>query len=320
MPDYSIYYKTQLPVESDWGSGNEWDIFVSAYMNDERVQRAFDRARAPMKRWIVLPEYQYPSGSLSGGDVFVGVPSDEATYVRAFWDTLGPDASKLSVCIDITGFIRSYLLFFIRWLFENGVRKFDVIYSEPIRYVKQEQTLFSDIAVEEVRQVAGYEGQHVPDVKNDLLIIGAGYEDHLISHVATNKDNAQKILLFGFPSLRADMYQENVLRAHLAEESVGARAEDASRTFFAPANDPFVTADVLHNIVTKMNERAKITNLYICPISTKPQALGFALFYLTERLNGPTSLIFPFCKTYSPETSAGITRIWKYTVELPAHS
>ena len=114
------------------------------------------------------------------------------------------------------------------------------------------------------------------------------------------------------------MYQENVLKAHLAEVSVGALAEETSRTFFAPANDPFITADVLGSIVAKIEGRRTITNLYLCPLSTKPQALGFALYYLTERLNGPTSLIFPFCKTYAPETAAGITRIWKYTVELPS--
>jgi hypothetical protein len=317
MPDYSIYYKSQLPVEADWAADNRWDLFISAYTHDQRVKRVFDKARAGVKRWIVLPEYQCDITQMSPDEVFVGQPSDEATYIRAFWDSLGPDASSKSLCIDITGFIRSYLLFMVRWLFESGVKRFDAIYSEPVRYVRQEQTQFSATAVEEVRQIAGYEGNHVPDASNDCLIIGAGYEDHLISHVAANKDNAQKVLLYGFPSLRADMYQENVLKAHLAEEAVGARAEDSSRTFFAPANDPFVTANVLHEIVSKANESSPVTNLYLCPLSTKPQALGFALYYLTECLNGPTSMIFPISTSYSPETTSGITRIWKYTVEFP---
>jgi hypothetical protein len=45
--------------------------------------------------------------------------------------------------------------------------------------------------------------------------------------------------------------------------------------------------------------------------------LGFAVYYLTERRNSATSLIFPFCEAYEQETSTGVSRIWKYTVELP---
>ena len=118
---------------------------------------------------------------------------------------------------------------------------------------------------------------HSPNLSNDLLIIGAGYENHLISQVAKFKDQSQKVLLFGFPSLRADMYQENVLKAHLSEENTGSKAFEDSRRYFAPANDPFVTASVLSEIVERYNTRTEITNLYLCPLATKAQTLGFAL-------------------------------------------
>ena len=93
---------------------------------------------------------------------------------------------------------------------------------------------------------------------------------------------------------------------------------DESSSFFAPANDPFVTAAVLQEIVKGLVTRNRLTNLYLSPLATKPQVLGFGLFYLTEWRNAPASLIFPFCQTYERETSAGIARIWKYTVDLPA--
>ena len=108
------------------------------------------------------------------------------------------------------------------------------------------------------------------------------------------------------------MYQENVLRVHRAKESLG----DSER-FFAPANDPFVTASVLSQIVTSMKERSPDSNFYLCPLATKAQTLGFALYYINECLNGPTSLLFPFSDTYSRETTKGCSRIWKYSVELP---
>lgn len=55
----------------------------------------------------------------------------------------------------------------------------------------------------------------------------------------------------------------------------------------------------------------------LCPLATKAQLLGFALYYLTECRNMPVSVLFPFCASYDRETTKGLTRIWKYTVELP---
>jgi hypothetical protein len=123
--------------------------------------------------------------------------------------------------------------------------------------------------------------------------------------------------MFGLPSLRPDMFQENVLKAQRAEAAIGPRGSRGRRDYFAPANDPFVVASVLQEIVRKENERGVITNLYLCPVATKPQALGFALYYLSERVGTPTSIIFPFARSYTRETSAGISRVWRYSVELP---
>ena len=61
----------------------------------------------------------------------------------------------------------------------------------------------------------------------------------LIAQVAENKEFSKKVQIFGLPSLRAHMYQENVLRAYKAEEAVGRDTVDESSSYFAPANDPF---------------------------------------------------------------------------------
>ncbi|HUW81747.1 MAG TPA: hypothetical protein VMZ31_02980 [Phycisphaerae bacterium] len=317
MIDYTVLYKGELPVEEDWPADVCWDVFISAYTAAERVQHVYDKAKAGAKYWLVFPEYQFSPGDYPDG-AFTGGSRDEAEYVKAFWDqSIGEIAGK-TLGIDITGFIRPYLVFLMRWLAEHGVRRFDALYTEPIIYSDREQTRFSDEAVEEVRQIAGFEGTHIPDTSNDYLIIGAGYDHQLIAQVAENKEFSKKIQIFGLPSLRADMYQENVLRAHRAEEAVGRHRDDESTTFFAPANDPFVTASTLRDIVSRFTARKAITNLYLSPLGTKPQVLGFALYYLTECWNGAASLLFPFCKSYGQQTSRGISRIWKYTVELPA--
>jgi hypothetical protein len=277
----------------------------------------YDKAAAGSKHWLVFPEYGFTKEELPAG-AFASSTRHEADYVKAFWDgSMGHVAGK-TLGIDITGFIRPYLIFLLRWLAEREVRRFDALYTEPVIYSNREQTQFSDEVVVEVRQVAGFEGIHNPDTSNDYLIIGAGYDHRLIAQVSENKEFSNKIQIFGLPSLRADMYQENVLQAYRAEEAVGRHTGDESSSYFAPANDPFVTASTLRDIVSRIGARKTITNLYLSPVATKPQVLGFALYYLTERRNTATSLIFPFCEAYNRETTKGLSRIWKYTVELPA--
>lgn len=318
MIDYSIYYKKQLHTEEAWGPDEQWDLFVSAFVPNDRVQRVYQKAVALEKRWLVFPEYCYDESQIPTENVYREPCQDEADFVAGFWDSLHSGPHGQSVCVDITGFIRPYLIYFVNWLQENGVCKFDAIYSEPVQYTKRELTEFSSDIVKEVRQVAGCEGIHETDDSNDLLIVGAGYEDHLISHVAESKAKANKVQILGFPSLRADMYQESVLRVQLAEESMGGKETGEVKSFFAPANDPFITANVLAEIVRVHQLKSPVTNLYLSPLSTHAHALGFALYFLSERRNTSTSVIFPFEEKHNPSTSIGVSRVWKYTIELPS--
>ena len=196
-------------------------------------------------------------------------------------------------------------------MWERCVKRFDALYSEPNVYKEREKTKFSSGAGGKVRQVAGFEGAHSANTSNDMLIIGSGYDDELIARVSYYKDAARKIQIFGLPSLRADMYQENELRAQLAEESLG-----PSLSYFAPANDPFVTASVLSEITRALEKQKQITNLYLSPLASKAQVLGFSLFHYLEGKQRPTSIIYPFRPHYSRETTEGLSRIWKYTVEV----
>ena len=318
MIDYTIFYKKELPfITADWPKELNWDIFISAYTDSERVQRVFEKANASLKHWLLFPEYRYAQNEFPSEFSIPLEGDSEATIMQAYLENNKIELCEGRICIDTTGFIRPYLIFLLRWLISNKIYKFDALYSEPSHYTLREKTQFSDEIVTQVRQVQGYEGIHITETVNDLLIIGSGYDHEPIAQIAESKDHAKKIQVFGLPSLRPDMYQENVLRAQKATEAVGVGSGDESPSYFAPAYDPFVTANVLHNIVAWQEAHNKITNLYLCPLSTKPQVLGFALYYLMERANTATSIIYPFSKTYSRETSKGIARVWHYTVELP---
>lgn len=91
----------------------------------------------------------------------------------------------------------------------------------------------------------------------------------------------KKVLLFGFPAISPGMFQENILRAHEAEAAIETECfKDMDSNIYAPAYDPFVTAQAISEYVEKQNKRAPITNIYLSPLSTKPHALGMAcIFY-----------------------------------------
>lgn len=316
MIDYTIFYKSSVSLEAGGGLEGSWDVFISAYNSSERVRLVYEKVSALRKYWLLHPEYCYSEAEHPTERSYSTPPCDEGTFITGFFEELNEPIVGQSICIDITGFMRPHLMFLLLYLRTMGATRVDVLYSEPVRYAKKEKTSFSDEVVQEVRQVAGFEGSHVIDTNSDLLVLGTGYDHALIAHVAEYKDNARKVQIFGLPSLAADMYQENVIRAHRASESVGGGLRQAPDNFFAPANDPFVTAAVLSRIVADHTFSRGLCNLYLCPVGTKVQALGFAVYYLTELQGRPASIIFPFCQTYTRETSKGVSRVWKYTIEL----
>lgn len=156
-------------------------------------------------------------------------------------------------------------------------------------------------------------------MENDLLIIAAGYDHSRIIDVANYKKSAKKVLLFGFPSSSPGMFQENIIRAYQAEAAVGSDCfKDMDLNIFAPANDPFSTAQALKEYIEKTSKRRPVSNIYLAPLSSKPQALGIALYYIWEKgLERPMSIIYPFCERYIGDTATGIARVWRYEVELP---
>ncbi|RQH12740.1 hypothetical protein [Bradyrhizobium sp. RP6] len=316
LSPYNLLYKRELSTD-DWQLP-EYDILISAFNSSERVRLAFDRIRARNKLWLIHNEYDYSSAELPSGDCFSSSAATESALVKELVAEIERRTSRTigdtSICVDCTGFMRPHLIFLTLYLSLRGVRKYDVIYSEPRAYAQKEQTTFSEGSIR-VRQVEGFEGINSPDQQNDFLIIGSGYDHRLIKAVAENKDKADKVQIFGLPSLRADMYQENVMRAFRASDAIGTNKVFDVDRFFAPANDPFVTAATLSDIVKSRRRLGAISNLYLSPLATKPQALGFALSYLTECKSTATSILFPVTDKYARETTYGLQRAWVYTVE-----
>lgn len=308
---YSLLTKSVLDLKG--AVDGNWDWFVSAYNVSDRVRSVFDRVLARRKIWIVHPEYDLERSVVPSEQTITFDGADEAEDCQQLLDMLGVvEGDSRRLCIDITGMMRPHMMCLIGRVERLGIRTLDVLYSEPVTYSSREETQFSRGPLF-VRQVFGMEGLANVNTVNDLMVIGAGYDDRQIAEVAQHIDPARKVVIFGFPPLRPDMYQQNLLRASRAW---GALGELPKRwQYFAPANDPFVTASVIKSIV---EDGGDLTNLYLCPLSTKAQALGFVLYYLVERKESCSSIIYPFSCAYDSGTTSGLTRTWRYVVEFPA--
>ncbi|AMO20733.1 hypothetical protein [Flavobacterium columnare] len=323
--DYTIFYKKKYE-NSDIDTLIEeldFDFFISAYNESERITTVFDKINSTYKHWIILPEYKFSEVEISHlsnvkFDYSEFSFSDDEGEIILDYYSQNEELFKLGkIGVDITGFLRPHLVFLIRLLKEKNISKVDFIYSEPVNYKKKEETLFSEDYYE-IREIKGCLNSHNPETTNDLLILGSGYDYQMVSKVAKFKADTKKVQVLGFPPLQADMFQENILKVYQAEEDVssGQFSLDSEEIILSPANDPFVTAQLISEFVKREQKQKELTNIYLCPISTKAHTLGIALYYINECLDKPVSIIFPFSKKYSRETSEGISKIWIYKVEL----
>lgn len=317
MIDYSYFYKEKLTATSNW-SIFQWDCFISVWTDEERTQSLFSKVNCAHKFLLKMPEHNIQTQNICDTTPFsYDEAKNEAEYILHFWEQLKHIPPNAYICIDATGFLPHYLMYLIKFLKLKNFIKFDILYSEPNYYIGNENTKFTDDHVIKVRQIYGYEGNHIPETSEDLLIINSGYDYKLISNAAEHKNHAKKVQLFGFPPLRADMYQENILRAQRAEEAVGELSLKTTHSLLAPAHDPFTTANVLSEYIKKFNSKKPFTNLYLCPLGTKPQLIGMVLLFLYEFDQDAASIIFPFCQKYYSDSSVGLTNVWRYTIEFP---
>ncbi|MBN8891039.1 MAG: hypothetical protein J0H91_12195 [Rhodospirillales bacterium] len=295
--------------------GHSWDLFISAYNNSQRVQTVFSRVPAARRSWWVIPEYGYGLTDLALLENPVVIArGSEAQVVKAGLAGSRFDPTRdQRLCIDITGLMRPHILFLMAHLQDIGVTQFDLLYTEPAQYSRRVETRFSIGEDVRVVSVEGFVGTHDPDTSGDLLVVGIGYDHHLISHAIQAKENARVVELHSFPSLSADMYHESILRLDRVSSE---RSRVSDEVEYSSANDPFVVAAALASALRVAATRRRVTNIYLSPLATKPQAVGFGLHYLRRMRGTATSIIYPLHLSYDKETSTGVGRSWIYPVYL----
>lgn len=313
--DYSIFSREKIQL-SDLSS-ETYDFFISSFNSSERVRSVFDFVSANSKVWVVHPEYGYATSELpDNGSLFFGRPDiSPIEFWEELFEWMKLPKGSARIAIDITGMMRPHLMLLPLMLRHHGFSDATMFYSDPTSYASGEKTKFSKGPVEGVSLVTGMEGVHESSTDSkDVLLIGAGYDHTLVQAVAEHKRSSEHFILLGLPSLQPHMYQESVLRVSDARESI---RDYRNRTFlFAPANDPFMTAQVLSDHFAQLRKERRVDNVYLCPVGAKTQVLGFSWFFLCEARNDATSMLFPVNKHYERETSRGISAVHRFEMEL----
>ena len=279
--DYTYFDKECYHHIDELDNLEKYDLFISMFVDSDRVKVPYSRIKAKNELWITISEDQNAK--------FLKDKSLLILHGNEDFDTLLSELrklkiEKLKICVDSTGFRLQYLLFLMRCMEIEKVRTFDILYTEPKQYRDQERTNFSDNFYQ-VKKLYGMSGVNTSEADHDLLIIAAGYDHSRIIDVAKLKKHCKKVLLFGFPSLSPDMFQENVLRAYKAESDLGSECfEDISSNIFAPAYDPFVTAQTIKEYIEQEQWKSgkDFTNIYFAPLSKTTCYRYGNLFFIGE--------------------------------------
>jgi hypothetical protein len=307
MMNYSYYFNEEIQDTSTL----QYDVFISVYDGCDRTKETFMKVKAGSKYWLVIPQYNQPEEERPDSFLFSS-NTDESDYFLEVVDKMALEEGK-RICIDSTGFIIPHLLYLVQYLKRRGFLTFDILYSEPGQYEKGESTQFTK-RVGHTRPIVGYSTVAKDVEGEDTLIIFAGFNDEMVSNVAREKSKAKhKYLFSGFPSLQADMYQQNLIQLNKSIETIGQKHVHYCK---APANDPFVTAKKLQDIIDKRLKKPEAVNyIHIAPLSTKPMAIASALVYFNNP-EAPIDIIYPPAEEYIGHHSIGIKRTWRYTIEF----
>lgn len=313
MKFFDYFYREELTLEYPWQ--RNWDLFFSSWDGSDRVRRVFSHVGADKKFWVIHPEYGIASEELPNEPAFVAHGSEAEAMKGVIGHAKGLcDIEQSRVCVDITGMLRPHIAILLRLLKHVGVKRFDAIYSEPDSYARRERTKFSSEEVSDVREITGFEGINMPGAQ-EVLIVAPGFDEVLLREIYSHKASAVRYQLFGLPSLKADMYQQNILRTYGIDTPMPDN-EAASTVRFASASDPFAVATELSAIISGAQQRRQRSRFYIAPLGPKAQMLGAALYYMSESNNVAVSLIYPVVSGHEAGTSSGVSKVAINTVDF----
>jgi hypothetical protein len=130
---FSYLIDAKRPLLTELTKEPAWDLFISAYNDSQRVRQIFADVPADRKVWWLIPEYDYKDEEVfASAEVIRSRELNEAELIPQCLANIGVDEGKVGrICVDITGFMRPHILFFLKHFKKLWINKFDMLYTEP---------------------------------------------------------------------------------------------------------------------------------------------------------------------------------------------
>ena len=261
---------------------------TSTLTNDEReTQRCkFDAVKLPVVK--IKGTLEDPSAFI-GGMTSAGITSGHA-------DKVG---------IDMTLLTRPFLFWLLKYLHRAlPASEIFVYYTEPESYRYADgtfDTYQATVGPLDIREIPGFPGTPRSSRASSLTVL-LGFDGQLA--IAINEDVAPRetIVVNGFPSYFPKI--QDISLVNNERLLSGAR-----ELFYAPADNPFETYNMLHGI----RNRAPDSSMTLAPLGTKPMALGACMFAID---NDDVRVVYPRPKVYVSQTTRASWQSWRYDVRF----
>lgn len=311
----SFYKKVYSP--NDLEHIGKYDLIISTDTDNLRISCVAKKLKCDCLAKLCFSEYD--NSIYDRQNAFSLETQEENIYIQEFlsWLTKRYKIDNLGdklIAIDVTGFITPYLFYLILVLFNlNNVEVIDLFYTEPTQYIDGDRTVFLD-GSSQLKPVKGYTMGNNPISDDMMLVLGTGY-DRSVIHRINNQVNCKKHYIFGLPSTQPDMYFQNIYNVYSVDKTIADLSKE--RVSYASAVDPFHNASTLDSVVSKLDKQISVS---LCPIGSKPQAVGFLLYYLVNLYKDQDNqhllnIVYPYSDRHNNKCSTGISKIWQYRLD-----
>lgn len=324
MEEFSFYHMDYFGDFFQEDENKHFDIFISSVSLEERSSRGLDLLYEfginSDKNIIFYFDELFNSISKNDQDkiherfrmgqknteIFRSPILDPSEGIKLFYKYCFDkkiNLNGLSILVDITTFVKPYFFLLLKYLKEfNNCKNIHILYTEPRSYYKKEAAFTKGFG--NIGDIPGFGGISYIQ-KQMLLIMLLGFEGKRAYEVQKSIQPDKIVPVIGFPAFMPEYKDYSIIQ----NEETLRDSKSYNRIRYAPANNPFETANLISEICKESIEN----NICIAPLATKPMALGACLFALKHP---EVKVVYPFPLTYTLKPSEGYEKTWIYSVEL----
>ncbi len=317
----------------DFSEDKNWDILITCGSFEERCTRfpyLLSLSNASIDQTIVFNYLEEDKNNKKRNNINAinsnlskisrknlvfnsGSVSKPSEGIKEFLKFLKQNSIELNnkkIVVDICTFTKPYLFVLFKVLKEIfQLKRVDIVYTEP-RYYKNKDERSDEIVMTEgldrIQSIPGFRGS--PLEAQNVLIVILGFEGKRSLEVFEEIEPNITFAINGFPSYKAGWNQISLNENIKFLDSSGAH----EHLFFAPANNPFETRNLIDSIINEISE-TKNKNIIIAPLGSKMQAFGVLLFALNFK---NISVVYPFPSSYKTDRSDGADKTWIFRTSL----